>query len=154
MGERMRIASLFMATTCSILLLAGCASPPPAQPSMSTQGTTLVQTGQVTDVRDITIRGGQASGLGSFLGAILGGVAGSKIGSGTGSTVAGVGGAVAGSAAGQHVEQSGKSRRSVELTIRLDNGEERKVQVDATENYRTGDVVKIVTSGGVSRITR
>lgn len=150
----MRLDLLFPATILSIVMLAGCASSPPAQQVMSTQGATLVQTGQVTNVRDITVRGGRPSGLGSFLGAILGGVAGSKVGSGTGSTVASVGGAVAGSMAGQRVEQSGQSRSSVELTIRLDNGEERTYQVDPNESYRTGDMVKIVTSGGVARVTR
>lgn len=150
----MRFDLLFPTTILSLALLAGCASPPPAQPPMSTQGTTVVQTGQVTNVRDITVRGGRSTGLGSFLGAILGGVAGSKVGSGTGSSVASVGGAVAGGMAGQHVEQSGISHRSIELTVRLDNGEVRSYQVAPKEDYRTGDTVKITTTSGVSRVTR
>lgn len=150
----MRVPLLLPAMAISVLLLAGCGSPPPAAPTMSTQGSTLVQTGQVIDVRDVAVRGGRPSGLGSFLGAILGGVAGSKIGSGTGSSVASVGGAVAGGMAGQRVEQSGAGRRSIELTVRLENGEERTYQVDPTEQYRAGDTVKITTSGGESRVTR
>lgn len=138
----------------SVVMLAGCASSPPAQPTMSTQGTTLVQTAQVTNVRDITIRGGRPSGLGSFFGAILGGVAGSKIGSGSGSAVAGVGGAVAGGMAGQHVEQSGISRSTTELTLRLDNGDVRTVQIEPGENFRIGDTVKVITNAGVIRVTR
>jgi outer membrane lipoprotein SlyB len=125
-----------------------------AQPTMSTQGSTLVQTAQVTDVRDITIRGGRPSGLGSFLGAILGGVAGSKVGSGSGSTAASIGGALAGGMAGQHVEQSGISRSATELTLRFENGEMRTYQVEADGGYRIGYTVKVITNAGVSRVTR
>lgn len=152
----MRTNLLFPTIALSISLLAGCTSPsaPPAQPTMSTKGSTLVQTAQVTNVRDVTVRGGRPSGLGSFLGTILGGVAGSKIGSGGGSTVASVGGAVAGGMAGQHVEQSGISRTSMELTLQFEDGEVRTYQVDAAEGYRIGDTVKVITNAGVSRVTR
>lgn len=149
----MRADLLFPLTLMTIVLLAGCASTPPEQPVMSTQGTTLVQTAQVTNVRDITIRGGRPSGLGSFAGAILGGIAGSRIGSGNGSAAAGVGGALVGGMTGQRIEESGMSRRSTELTLRFDNGELRTYQVEHDEIYRAGDTVKVTTSGGITRVT-
>ena len=142
----------------SILLLAAilqtaCASTPPA-PLMSTQGTTLVQTAQVTDVRDVTVRGGRPSGVGSFVGAILGGIAGSRIGSGNGSSAAGIGGAVAGGMAGQRVEESGMSNSATELTVRLANGDVRIYRVDRAEQFRIGDTVKLTTSNGITRVTQ
>lgn len=149
----MRVNLLYPPALLSLALLAGCASSPPEQPVMSTQGTTLVQTGQVINVRDVAIRGGRPTGIGSFLGAILGGVAGSKVGSGTGSAVAGVGGAVAGGMAGQHVEESGISQKSTELTVKFDNGETRTYQVEPGKGYRTGDMVTVTTRGGVSQVT-
>jgi hypothetical protein len=103
-----RASISIMAT--SMVLLGGCASNPP-EPLMSTRGSTIVQTGRVTDVRDVAVRGGRASGVGSFIGTIVGGVAGSKIGSGTGSTVAGIGGAVAGGMAGQR-QRSDRTHRA------------------------------------------
>ena len=61
------------------IALAGCAvqqSPQQAaQPAnSSTQGTTLVQTGEVTNVRDLTVSGGQTSGAGPFVGGVLGAI--------------------------------------------------------------------------------
>lgn len=133
-------------------LLSACASQSTA-PAMSTQGSTVVQTAQVTDVRDVTVRGGQPSGIGAFTGAVLGGVAGSRIGSGYGSIAAGVGGALAGSMAGQHAEQATKSRSTMALTVRLDNGETRTYHVEPDARFRIGDTVKVTTRGGVTRIT-
>lgn len=149
MHVRVTIPALAM----TIVLLAGCASNPP-DTVMSTQGSTVVQTGRVTDVRDVTVRGGRPSGVGSFIGTILGGVAGSKIGSGTGSTVAGIGGAVAGGMAGQRVEESGKSNASTELTVQLDGGERRTYRINPGESYRIGDAVRITTVNGVSTVAR
>lgn len=134
-------------------LLAGCAANPP-HPVMSTQGSTIVQTGRVTNIRDVTVRGGRPSGVGSFIGTIVGGVAGSKIGSGTGSTAAGIGGALAGGMAGQRVEEAGKSSSSTELTVQLDSGESRIYRVDAGEPHRVGDMVRITTVNGVSTLGR
>lgn len=134
-------------------LLAGCASTAP-EPVMSTQGSTIVQTGRVTHIRDVTVRGGRPSGVGSFIGSILGGVAGSKIGSGSGSTAAGIGGAVAGGLAGQRVEEAGKGSTSTELTVQLDSGENRVYRIDPGEPFRVGDTVRITTVNGVSKLAR
>ncbi|HYD95636.1 MAG TPA: glycine zipper 2TM domain-containing protein [Noviherbaspirillum sp.] len=150
----MRSRSPLSATLLGAALLAGCASGRPPETVMSTQGSTLVQTARVTNVRDVTVHGGRASGVGSMVGAILGGVAGSRIGSGTGSAVAGVGGAVAGSMAGQRLEESNKSSASTELTVQFDNGEVRNFRVDAGESYRIGDRVTITTANGISKVTR
>lgn len=149
MRVRLSISSIAVAA----MLLSGCASQRP-EPLMSTQGSTVVQTGRVTNVRDVTVHGGRPSGVGSFIGTILGGVAGSKIGSGTGSTVAGIGGAVAGGMAGQRVEEAGKSSASTELTVQLDNGENRTYRVNPGEPYRVGDTVRITTVNGVSSVAR
>lgn len=139
----------------SVTLLCACASQPPQPVTMSTQGSTVVRSATVTNVRDVTVQGGgQSSGLGSFVGAILGGVAGSKIGGGSGSAVAAAGGAVAGGMAGQHVEQSGARSGYTEVTVRFDNDDERTYSVDTGENFRIGDMVKVTTHNGLTRITR
>jgi len=136
----------------ALALLAGCASQP-SQPAMSTQGTTLVQTGQVINVRDVTVRGGRPSGLGAFAGAILGGVAGSRIGAGHGSTAASIGGALAGGMVGQRVEESAASDSKTEVTVRLDSGEIQTLSVEPGAIFRIGDTVKVTTSGGVMTVT-
>lgn len=148
----MRVRLPEFASVLVMALLTGCASNPP-DPLMSTQGSTIVQTGRVTNIRDTVVRGGHPSGVGSFIGAIVGGVAGSKIGSGTGSTAAGIGGALAGGMAGQRVEEAGKSSSSTELTVQLDSGENRTYRADPGEPYRVGDMVRITTVNGVSTLT-
>lgn len=148
----MRAAVPVPAILLAAALSAGCASRP-AQPVMSTQGSTVVQTATVTNVRDVTVRGGRPSGLGAFAGALLGGVAGGRIGSGHGSTAAGIGGAIAGGMAGQHIEESGKSHSATEVTVRFDNGETRTYRVESNASYRVGDTVNVTTSGGISRIS-
>lgn len=141
-----------MLAGAALALLTACASSPPAV-TASTQGTTVVQGGQVTEVRDVMHRGGRGSGIGSFVGAILGGVLGSNVGSGHGSTVASIGGAVAGSMAGQRMEESSMSSSSTEVVVRLDSGELRNFQLPAGERYRVGDAVRVTTTNGLSQIS-
>ena len=137
------------------IALVGCTSPPPVPPMVSsTQGSFLIQNAQVTQVKDVVLRDGHNSGIGSFVGSILGGVAGSRIGSGTGSAIAGIGGAVAGGMAGQHAEQSSSGRSSTEVTVRLDNGELRTFAVAPNESFRVGEIVKVTTNNGQVRLTR
>lgn len=147
----------FHLTLCVLAagLLAACANTPP-QPSVasSTQGTTLVQYAQVTNVRDVAVHGGRSNGVGSMVGAVLGGIAGSAIGSGHGRSAAIVGGSVAGSMAGQHLAQSGVTNRSTALTVRFSNGDERTYTVDSDDNFRVGDEVRVITANGVTRVTR
>lgn len=151
----MHVRSLSWAAAVAALTLASCTSAPSSPPvTASTQGVTVVQTGQVMEVKDVTRHDGRSTGLGSFIGSILGGIAGSNIGSGTGSAVAGIGGAIAGGMAGQHAEQSSSSRNSTELTVRLDNGEARTFAVAPEDNFRVGETVRVSTNNGVVRVTR
>ncbi len=150
----MRVGLPVPLTVFAIALLASCASQPPAPSAVSsTQGSTLVRFGRVTDVRDVTVRGGRSSGLGGFVGAVLGGVAGSQIGSGYGSAAAGIGGALAGGMAGQHIEQSGASKSTTELSVQFENGDVRSYSIEPGESFRIGDTVKVTTSRGITRVT-
>jgi outer membrane lipoprotein SlyB len=114
----------------------------------------LIRTAYVSEVRDITVKGGQDSGIGSAVGAIMGGIAGSSIGSGHGRTVAGIGGAIVGGVAGQKLEQAGATRSEVELRLRFDNGDVRSYRVDSDVDFQVGETVKVITGKGETRITR
>lgn len=141
------------ALAAAAIMTSGCASNPPGT-VMTTQGSTLVQPGTVTDVRDVTVHGGRPSGVGSFVGTLLGGVAGSRIGSGNGSVAAGIGGALAGGMAGQRIEEAGKNAAATELSVQLDSGEVRQYRVAPGEPYRIGDRVRITTVKGVPTVSR
>lgn len=149
----MRVMPLLVFPFYTVVLI-GCASQsgPAPTPVSSTQGTTLVQTGQVTDVRDVTVRGGQNSSVGSVVGSILGGFAGSGIGSGHGRTIATVAGAAAGGMAGQHAGKSISRTSVTKITVRFENGDARTYDIESHKTFRIGDPVKIISNGGTVRV--
>ena len=84
----------------------------------------------------------------------MGGVAGSTIGQGRGSVIGAVVGAVAGGVAGQAIEQGVTTKRGVEVTVKLDNGQMVAIMQEADETFRPGDRVRILSDGATSRVTR
>lgn len=150
----MRVATITISFLAAALLAACASSTPNAQMISSTQGSTVVRGGQVTDVRDVAVEGGRSTGLGALVGSVLGGIAGSTIGGGNGSTVASIGGAAAGGIAGQHVEQAGHSSRATEVTVRFDDGDVRSYKLAPGESFRIGDMVTVSTGHDGTRIVR
>lgn len=151
--SRPLIASMMLGTA----VLAGCATGSNSGSVYSrgqAQREQVVRMATVETVREVTLDGGQ-SGVGVLAGGALGGIAaGRNIGSGTGSLVAGIIGAVAGGLAGQAVEGHVSKQRALEITVRLDNGELRAITQEADEIFRPGERVRLLSSGGVTRVTR
>jgi outer membrane lipoprotein SlyB len=112
-----------------------------------------VKMGTVVSIRNVQISGSQ-SGVGTASGAVVGGVAGSTMGEGKGSIVGAVLGAVVGGVAGSAVEKGVTKKPGLELTVRLDSGHTiAVVQEDTGESFRVGDYVRVLESGGETRIT-
>ena len=111
-----------------------------------------VRLATVESVRPVTIQGTR-SGIGAASGAVVGGVAGSGVGQGRGSTIAGVLGAVGGGVAGQALEEGTTRKNGVEITVRLDNGELRAIVQEETDKFVAGQRVRLLTSGGVTRVS-
>ena len=81
-------------------------------------------------------------------------MAGSAIGGGRGSILTGIVGGLAGAVAGNAVENSTAVRDGVEITVRLDNGDLRAITQSATgEIFRAGERIRLLSSGGVTRVT-
>ena len=113
-----------------------------------------VRMGVVDSVRHVQIEGTR-SGVGPAAGAVVGGVAGSTVGHGRGSAVGAVLGSVAGGVAGQAAEQAGTRRNGVEITVKLDNGNMVAITQEADNTaFYPGDRVRVLSNGGVSRVTR
>jgi outer membrane lipoprotein SlyB len=106
----------------------------------------------VDAVRKVTIQGGQ-SGLGGVAGGVVGGVAGSGVGEGRGSTVGTVLGGVAGGVAGNTIENRMTEKAGLEITVRLESGELRAIVQEADLEFTPGQRVRLVTSGGITRVT-
>ncbi len=112
----------------------------------------VVRFATVDSVRKVTIQGSQ-SGLGGAAGGVVGGVAGSGVGHGKESAVATVLGGVAGGVVGNVIEEKVTSKDALEITVRLDSGELRAIVQEADEAFHPGQRVRLLTSGGVTRVT-
>jgi len=146
----MRIVALLLSSVSAIVLTA-CASHRPE--ISSTEGSTWVQKGYVSDVRDVTENDGRNETLGTILGSVVGGIAGSSIGSGYGRALSSASGAVAGGLAGQQVGRSNSSSTVNRLTIRKDDNESGTYYVGPEETFHVGDMVKIISRNGIVKIT-
>ena len=135
-------------------LLAGC----PASTSggaytrEQTRQPQEVQLGVVESVREEQIEGTKTP-IGPAAGAVVGGVAGSSVGRGKGSAIGAVIGAVAGGLAGGAIEEGVTRNKGLEITLKLDNGRLIAITQNADENFRPGERVRILSGGGVTRVT-
>jgi outer membrane lipoprotein SlyB len=111
-----------------------------------------VRMATVESVRKVVIEGSQ-SGLGAGAGGAVGGIAGSGVGHGSGSSAAAVIGAVAGGVAGNMLEHKATSKDALEVTVKLDSGEMRAIVQEADVELKPGQRVRLLSSGGVTRVT-
>lgn len=152
-----RIITLIKAGSALAIVatMAGCATPSNSSAvydASQVQREQIVRFGTIESVRQVTIQRPE-NGVGTLAGAGVGGVAGSAIGGGRGSIIGAIVGAVAGGVAGNAIENSANNRPGYELTVRLDDGAMRAIVQEADESFRPGDRVRILSRGGVSRVT-
>lgn len=137
------------------LTVSGCQTPS-ASANVYTYGQAqseqIVRHGRVIAVRPVTIQRDRSSGAGMIAGGALGGVAGSAIGGGTGRDLAIVGGAILGALAGEKVEESMGKTQGYEITVRLDNGEERVIAQEADVPISVGQRVSVISGAGPARV--
>ena len=110
-----------------------------------------VRMATVDSVRKVLLEGSR-SGIGAASGGAVGGISGSTVGQGKGSSVAGVLGAVGG-VAGSVLEEKVTRKDAFEITVRLDSGEMRAIVQEADVEIKPGQRVRLLTSGGVTRVT-
>ncbi len=111
-----------------------------------------VKTGVIESVRQVKLEGTK-SPVGTIAGGAVGGIAGSSVGGGRGSAIAAVIGAVAGGLAGSALEEGVTRKDGVELTVKLDGGGLIAIVQEADEAFTAGEKVRILESGGVSRVS-
>ncbi len=136
------------------LLFAGCAGGLGGGDYAREQarGVQEVQMGVVESVREVKLEGTK-SGIGSTAGAVVGGVAGSEVGQGKGAIVGSVLGAVVGGVAGAAAEEGATRQKGFEITVKLDGGRMIAVTQAADEEFKVGDRVRVLSGGGVTRVT-
>ena len=138
----------------STLLLAGCPAGLGGKDYSRSQARTVqeVRMGIVESVREVSIEGTKTP-IGAGAGAVVGGVAGSTVGSGRGSVVGTTVGAVLGGLGGAAAEESVTRQKGVEITVKLDSGRLLAITQAADEQFRVGDRVRVLSGGGVTRVS-
>lgn len=111
-----------------------------------------VKTGIVESVRQVRLEGTK-SPVGTAAGAVVGGVAGNQVGNGAGQAIATVIGAVVGGIAGAAAEEGITRKDALEITVKLDSGPLVAVVQEADVQFQPGDKVRLVESGGTTRVT-
>lgn len=111
-----------------------------------------IRTGVVESVRQVKLEGSKTP-IGTITGAAVGGIAGGATGSGSGGTIAAVIGAVAGGLLGSAIEEGVTRKNGLEITIKLDGGTLVAVVQEADEAFAPGDRVRLVESGGTTRVS-
>ena len=148
-----KLAVLLFASATA--LIAGCAGGLGSKDYSREQARNVqeVQMGVVESVRAVKIEGTK-SVVGPAAGAVVGGVAGSTVGGGRGSVVGATVGAVLGGVGGAAAEEAVTRQNGVEITVKLDSGRVLAITQAADEEFRVGDRVRVLTGGGVTRVTR
>ena len=137
------------------VFIAGCATPTSSGGVYSAQQARQEQTVRmavVESVREVSIEGAKGP-VGTIAGGAIGGLAGSNVGGGRGSTVGSILGAVAGGVAGQAIERNVTQKKGLEITVRLENGELRAITQEADETFKSGERVRLLSGGGVTRVS-
>lgn len=149
--NKISLASMFLILATA---LGGCASSMSGSAYTRSQARQAqeVRMGVVDSVRQVQLEGTKTP-VGTVAGAAVGGLAGSNIGEGKGSAVGAIIGAVAGGLAGSAIEEGVTKKPGLEITVRLDNGRMIAVTQEADEAFRPGERVRVLTGGGVTRVT-
>lgn len=149
----MRIIQILVVTLLT-LLLGACASSNSGSVYSrdDARKTQTVRTGVVESVRQVRLEGTK-SPIGTMAGAAVGGIAGSSIGEGKGSSIGAVIGAVVGSLAGSAAEEMMTRKDALEITVKLDGGGLTAVVQEADEQFKAGDKVRLIESGGNTRVS-
>ncbi|HEX4872262.1 MAG TPA: glycine zipper 2TM domain-containing protein [Nevskiaceae bacterium] len=112
------------------------AAPPPPPPVCQDCGT-------VSAIQPVQAKG-EGSGLGAAAGAVLGGVIGHQFGGGSGQKAATAAGAIGGALAGNEVEKRMKGSTYYAVTVNMDNGSVRTVNVADATGLAIGGKVRVV----------
>ncbi len=149
----MKISRLLVLLSLS-LFLAACASSQSGSVYSRDEArkAQTVRMGVVESVRTVRIEGTK-SPVGTVAGGAVGGIAGSSVGHGRGSAAAAVVGAVVGGLAGAAAEEGLTRKDGLEITVKLDNGTLVAVVQEADEQFQPGERVRLIESGGTTRVS-
>ena len=118
------------------------ADPVNAETSVPVNKTACTDCGVVISVNEIDEEG-KGSGLGAVAGGVAGGIIGNQVGQGTGRDLATIAGLVGGAFAGNTVEKKMKKTRVYDVTVKMENGEQRVLRYKTAPGVMAGDKIKV-----------
>ena len=161
--HRVSISKSFKAPLlCGVLLglgvLSGCTSNLQGNTYSRSEARSVqqVRIAVVEDVRMVVIEGSK-SPVGGLAGAAIGGIAGSTIGGGKGSKIAAIAGAVGGGVLGAKAEEAATRVQGIEIVVRYQDTNNLAAvvqQYDPKEDIQPGDVVRVMTVNGKTRVAQ
>jgi outer membrane lipoprotein SlyB len=107
--------------------------------------------GTIESVRPVRLNEDHG-GVGTGAGAVIGGLAGNELGHGAGRAVTTILGAIGGGLAGNAIERNATAQSGTEIVVRLDSGASIAVVQGASEQFETGQRVRVLTGRGGSRV--
>jgi outer membrane lipoprotein SlyB len=140
--------------TALALVLAGCAGSKSGSVYSRDEARRVqtIKTGVVESVRQVKLEGTKTP-IGTAGGAVVGGIAGNQVGGGAGQAIATVLGAIVGGIAGAAAEEGITRKDGVEITVKLDSGPLVAVVQEADEVFQPGEKVRLIESGGTTRVS-
>ena len=153
MSRRIGFPVVFLSVFMAILL-AGC------NPQSEQQGQTeeaadsgnqapepaaeeCLNCGVIVDIQPVTTEG-DTSGAGAVIGAVVGGLLGNQVGGGSGKDAATAIGAVGGALAGNEVEKKRNAVTYYQVTVDLNDGSRKVVNVNSPQGIQPGMEVEVV----------
>ena len=142
MNHTKTLAALMIAGSA---VLSGCASTNNAPRQVAYQNQN--ESASYGTIESIQIKQGKSggSGAGAVAGGLVGALLGNQVGSGSGRAVATVAGAVGGAVVGNTVENNNsQAKEEYQISVRMDNGDYRRVDQDSVYDLRVGNRVRLV----------
>jgi outer membrane lipoprotein SlyB len=136
-------------TTAAPVAVPAAPAAPAADSAPKAVAAPCMDCGRVTNV-NVVEKKGEGSALGVIGGGLAGALLGNQVGGGTGKTLATIAGAAGGAYAGNKVEANMKSAKAWVVRVRMDNGDERSVEMDRDPGLINGDLVR-VSGNSISR---
>ncbi|MET0267382.1 MAG: glycine zipper 2TM domain-containing protein [Duganella sp.] len=135
--------TLIAAMLAATAVLSGCANTSQQQPTYGYQNE-AASYGTIESIQVKTIQG-KSNGAGAVAGGLVGALLGNQVGSGSGRAAATVAGAVGGAVVGNNVENNRNAPRDeYQISVRMDNGDQRLVTQDSVYDLRVGNRVRLV----------
>ncbi|OLC65745.1 MAG: hypothetical protein AUH79_07125 [Betaproteobacteria bacterium 13_1_40CM_4_64_4] len=144
--------SAAMLAASALAVAGGCASFAPQEYGYSeARSVQSVAYGTIESVRPVRLNEDHG-GVGTAAGAAIGGLAGNELGHGYGRAVTTILGAIGGGLAGNAIERNATAQSGTEIVVRLDSGATIAVVQGASEQFETGQRVRVLTGRGGSRV--